>query len=67
MKMGEHVVHFLHVGRITSPVQTLLGPTKTAYRILGDVMDRMIALMLVMKSAAPIASQANSVAILDNV
>jgi hypothetical protein len=60
-------VHFLHVGRITSLAQTLLALTKTAYRILGDVMDRTIAPMLAMKLAALIASQMNSVAILDNV
>jgi hypothetical protein len=67
MKMGEHVVRFLRVGRITSLAQTLPGLTKTAYQILGDVMDRMIALMLVMKLAALVASQVNSVAKLDNV
>jgi hypothetical protein len=67
MKMGEHVVHFLHVDQITSLAQILLVLTKTAYRTLGDVMGKMIALMLVTKLAAQIASQVNSNARLDNV
>jgi predicted N-acyltransferase len=67
MKTGERVAHYLHVDRITLRARTLPGLTKTAYRILGDAMDRMIALMLAMKSAAQIASQVNFVVKLDNV
>jgi hypothetical protein len=67
MKMDEHVVHCLHVDQITSHALPLLGPTKNAYQVLGDVMDRMIVQMLVMKLGALIASKVNSVAKLDSV
>jgi hypothetical protein len=67
MKMVRHVVHCLHVDQITSHALLLLDLTKTAYQVFGDVMDRMIVLMLVMKLAAPIASHMNSVVKLGSV
>jgi hypothetical protein len=67
MKMGEHAVQCLHVDQITSHALPMQDLTKTAYRAFGDVMDRMIVLMVVMKLAALIASRMNSVVKLDSV
>jgi hypothetical protein len=67
MKMVGHVVHCLRVDQMTSRALPLLDLTKSAYRVFGDVMDRMIVLMLVMKLAALFASHMNSVVKLDSV
>jgi hypothetical protein len=67
MKMDEHAVHCLHVGKITSHVLHLLALIKTVYRMFGVVMDRKIVLMLVMNLDALIASQVNFVAEVDSV
>jgi hypothetical protein len=67
MKMDEHAVRYLHVGKITLHVLHLLALIRIVYQTFGGVMDRKIVLMLVMNLDALIANQMNSVAKVDDV